>query len=49
MDPSFEVIMIIIIVIVFHVLIFRWLTRKSKSIDGKFRDILLFSLSDLII
>ncbi|KAL7033997.1 hypothetical protein ACKWTF_007809 [Chironomus riparius] len=35
MDPSFEVIMIIIAVIVFHVLIFRWLTRKSKDIYGK--------------
>lgn len=35
MDPSFEVIMIIILVIVFHVLIFRWLIRKKKNIEGE--------------
>lgn len=35
MDAYFEISMIILLVIFFHFLIYKWITRKSKNIDGK--------------
>lgn len=36
MEPSVEVAIVIFLVVVFHFLIFYFLTRKTKSIDGEY-------------
>lgn len=44
MEPSVEVAIIIFLVLIAHYLIFYFLTRKKKNIDGKLKTAKNFSM-----